>query len=57
VKLLKITSCADPHIWYADSIGFTYHVRYTIQLEKIHMVIDDEGYNNIVHFRDCIILN
>lgn len=51
MKMLKITGCTDPHLWYACRVGQT--VPYLGQWPECYRSREPSGFTNIVHFKDA----
>jgi hypothetical protein len=51
MKLLQITDCKDPMMWYADKVGEC--VPYVRTFEDCYLSREPAGYANIVKFEDA----
>lgn len=51
MKLLQITDCKDPMMWYADKVGEC--VPYVRTFEDCYLSREPAGYTNIVKFEDA----
>lgn len=51
MKMLKITRCTDPMLWYAGKVGelVPYHGTWA----EAYRSQEPAGYSNIVHFNDA----
>lgn len=54
MKLLQITDCKDPMMWYADKVGEC--VPYVRTFEDCYLSREPAGYANIVKLQDAEIV-
>lgn len=55
MKLLQITDCKDPMMWYADKVGEC--VPYVRTYEDCYLSREPAGYTNIVKLQDAEIVD
>lgn len=54
MKFLKITSCSDPLLWYADKVGEC--VPFLKEYDDCYMSREDTGFANIVRRGDADVI-
>jgi len=54
MKALRITSCSDPLMWYADKVGKC--VPFLKEYDDYYMSREDEGFANIVKLQDAEVI-
>jgi hypothetical protein len=54
MKMLLITDCTDPLLWYANRVG--QHVIFLRECQHYYWSREAEGYTNIVHKKDATIV-
>ena len=54
MRLLKITQCRDPLMWYSGKIGQT--VPLLREYEDVYISREDAGYANIVRKEDAVVV-